>query len=139
MPSIQANFDNMFRFGGAAIILVGIFMVLQPFVSALVFAGVLAIATWPLFERLRKAVGGNSTLAATTMLLAILVLVIIPITLLSSGRGRTGPRRSSELAKGWTQDGRPRARVAEVDSGHRRAPVRPARIAAGSTARSCRR
>ena len=50
-------------------------MVVQPFISAMVFAGVLAIATWPLFERLRHSLGGNPTLAATVMLLAILVLV----------------------------------------------------------------
>ncbi|MGE5714022.1 MAG: AI-2E family transporter [Betaproteobacteria bacterium] len=104
MPSIQANFDNLLRFGGAAIVVVGIFMVLQPFLSAMVFAGVLAIATWPLFERLRKAVGGNSTLAATTMLIAILVLVIIPITFLSAAAADKVPA-VVELVKGWTKDG----------------------------------
>ncbi|HQR75320.1 MAG TPA: AI-2E family transporter [Burkholderiaceae bacterium] len=104
MPSIQANFDNLLRFGGAAIVVVGIFMVLQPFLSAMVFAGVLAIATWPLFERLRKTVGGNSTLAATTMLIAILVLVIIPITFLSAAAADKVPA-VVELVKGWTKDG----------------------------------
>ncbi len=104
MPSIQANFDTILRFGAAAIVIIGIFMVLQPFISALVFAGVLAIATWPLFERLRKAVGGNSTLAATTMLVAILVLVIIPITLLSVAAADKVPALA-ELAKGWTKGG----------------------------------
>ena len=94
----------MLRLGGAAIVVVGIFMVLQPFVSAMVFAGVLAIATWPLFERLRHALGGNSTLAATMMLLAILVLVIIPITLLSAAAADNS-RRSSNVAKGWTKGG----------------------------------
>jgi predicted PurR-regulated permease PerM len=83
MPSFQANLDTVLRLGGAAIIVAGIFLVLQPFLSAMVFAGVLAIATWPLFERLRRAVRGNSTLAATLMLLAIVVLVIIPIALLA--------------------------------------------------------
>src|SRR5512147_2183949 len=104
MPSIQANFDNLLRFGGAAIVVVGILMVLQPFLSAMVFAGVLAIATWPLFERLRRAVGGNSTLAATTMLIAILVLVIIPITFLSAAAADKVPA-VVELVKGWTKDG----------------------------------
>jgi len=104
MPSIQANFDNLLRFGGAAIIIVGIFLVLQPFLSAMLFAGVLAIATWPLFERLRRAVGGNSTLAATTMLLAILILVIIPITLLSAAAADKLPALV-EIVKGWTKGG----------------------------------
>jgi len=103
MPSIQANFDNVLRFGGAAIIVIGIFLVLQPFISAMVFAGVLAIATWPLFERLKSSVGGNSTLAATVMLVMILVLVIIPITLLSVAprtgfRSRSTPSRAGPRA-----------------------------------------
>ena len=104
MPSIQANFDNLLRFGGAAIVVIGIFMVLQPFLSAMVFAGVLAIATWPLFERLRRAVGGNATLAATAMLIAILVLVIIPITFLSAAAADKVPA-VVELIKGWTKGG----------------------------------
>jgi predicted PurR-regulated permease PerM len=104
MPSIQANFDNVLRFGGAAIVVIGIFLVLQPFISALVFAGVLAIATWPLFERLRKAVGGNATLAATVMLVMILVLVIIPITLLSAAAADKLPA-AVDLVKGWTKGG----------------------------------
>ncbi len=104
MPSIQANFDNLLRFGGATIVVVGVFLVLQPFLSAMVFAGVLAIATWPLFERLRKSVGGNSTLAASAMLVMILVLVIIPITMLSAAAADKLPA-AVELIKGWTKGG----------------------------------
>jgi predicted PurR-regulated permease PerM len=104
MPSIQANFDNVLRFGGAAIIVIGIFLVLQPFISAMVFAGVLAIATWPLFERLKSSVGGNSTLAATVMLVMILVLVIIPITLLSAAAADKLPL-AVDTIKGWTKGG----------------------------------
>jgi predicted PurR-regulated permease PerM len=104
MPSIQANIDNALRFGGAAIIVIGIFLVLQPFLSAIVFAGVLAIATWPLFERLRSSLRGNSTLAATAMLVIILVLVVIPISLLSAAAADKLPA-AVDLIKHWTQGG----------------------------------
>jgi predicted PurR-regulated permease PerM len=104
MPSIQANFDTVFRFGGAAIIVVGIFMVLQPFLSALLFAGVLAIATWPLFQRLQRTVGGNTTLAASTMLILIVVLVIVPITLLSAAAAEQIPSLLNVIRSGL-QDG----------------------------------
>jgi predicted PurR-regulated permease PerM len=104
MPSIQTNFDNVLRFGGAAVVVLGIFMVLQPFLSAIVFAGVLAIATWPLFERLRRSLGGNSTLAATVMLVMILVLVIIPITLLSAAAADKLPL-AADIFKGWIKGG----------------------------------
>ena len=104
MPSFQANLDTLLRLGGAAIVLVGVFMVVQPFISAMVFAGVLAIATWPLFERLRHSLGGNPTLAATVMLLAILVLVIIPISLLSAAAADQLPAVAN-VAKGWMKGG----------------------------------
>jgi predicted PurR-regulated permease PerM len=104
MPSIQANFDNLFRYGGAAIIAIGVLMVLYPFLSAMLFAGVLAIATWPIFERVRHAVGGNATLAATAMLVLIMVLVIIPITLLSAAAADQIPELVG-LFKSWTQGG----------------------------------
>nr|MCU0767951.1 AI-2E family transporter [Burkholderiaceae bacterium] len=104
MPSIQANFDTIFRIGGAAIIVVGIFMVLQPFLSAMLFAGVLAIATWPLFRRLQRTVGGNATLAASTMLILIVVLVIVPITLLSAAAAEQIPPLLNLIRSGL-QDG----------------------------------
>jgi predicted PurR-regulated permease PerM len=104
MPSFQANFDTVLRFGGAAVILAGIFLVLQPFLSAMVFAGVLAIATWPLFMRLRRAIGGNATLAASLMLMAILVLVVIPIALLAGAAADHVPDLIA-LGKRWMQGG----------------------------------
>jgi predicted PurR-regulated permease PerM len=104
MPSFQANLDTVLRLGGTAIIVIGIFLVLQPFLSAMLFAGVLAIATWPLYQRLRMSLGGNPTLAATVMLLMILVLVIIPITLLSAAAA-DGLPEAIEFVKGWTRGG----------------------------------
>ncbi len=44
---MQGRFDLIFRVTGAALVVVGIYLVLQPFLSALLVAGVLAIATWP--------------------------------------------------------------------------------------------
>src|SRR4029453_19648587 len=104
MPSIQANFDNLLRYGGAAIVAIGVFVVLYPFLSAMLFAGVLAIASWPIFERLKHAVGGNATLAASAMLILILVLVIIPITLLSGAAADQVPALVN-VFKSWTQGG----------------------------------
>ena len=81
--SMQGRFDLIFRLGGAALVVVGIYLVIQPFVSALLVAGVLAIATWPAYEKLRANLRGNSTVSASVMLLLILVTVIVPIALLT--------------------------------------------------------
>jgi len=79
--SIQRRFDWIFRLAATGIIVVGIFLVVQPFLSALLVAGVLAIATWPIYTRVRKALRGSSTWSATVMLLLILGLAVIPISL----------------------------------------------------------
>lgn len=84
---MQGRFDLIFRLGGAALVVVGIYLVIQPFVSALLVAGVLAIATWPAYEKLRGKLRGSSTVSASVMLLLILVTVIVPIALLAEAAG----------------------------------------------------
>lgn len=102
--SIQRRFDWIFRLAGTGLIVVGIFLVVQPFLSALLVAGVLAIATWPVYTRIRKALGGNSTWGATVMLLLILGLAVIPISLFADAVGQQLPALTSAV-KSWSQDG----------------------------------
>ena len=58
LSTMTGRFDVIFRLIGAGIIVVGIYLVLQPFLSALLVAGVLAIATWPLYRRIHDSLGG---------------------------------------------------------------------------------
>ncbi|MGZ8272842.1 MAG: AI-2E family transporter [Burkholderiaceae bacterium] len=104
-PSItMGRFDQIFRLIGAAVIVVGIYLVLQPFLSALLFAGVLAIATWPLYQRIHDGLGGRATWSAALMMLLILVLVVIPITLLAGAAAEQLPALVT-MVKGWFADG----------------------------------
>lgn len=98
------RFDQIFRLVGAGIIVVGIFLVLQPFLSALLVAGVLAIATWPLYQRIHDAMGGRATWAAALMMLLILVLVVIPITALAGAAAEQLPALFN-VVKGWFAGG----------------------------------
>ena len=102
--SMQGRFDLIFRLGGAALVVVGIYLVLQPFVSALLVAGVLAIATWPLYGKLRGNLRGNSTLSAAVMLLLMLVTVIVPIALLAEAAGDHLPALFSALRNWRAED-----------------------------------
>ena len=52
------------------VIAIGAFLVLRPFLSAIVWGAVLAYSTWPLFERLKSRLGGREALAAALMILA---------------------------------------------------------------------
>jgi len=63
------------------ILIAGSFWVMRPFLMPLIWAAVIVVATWPAFEKLEARLGGRHSLAVTTMALAILLIIIIPITL----------------------------------------------------------
>jgi predicted PurR-regulated permease PerM len=78
---------QMERYAQAAalvLLVVGCFLVLQPFITGILFAAVICSSTWPLFVRLRRAVGGRATVAASLMSLALVVLVVAPLALLAT-------------------------------------------------------
>jgi predicted PurR-regulated permease PerM len=68
-----------------AVLAVGCVLVLRPFFTAVCFALILVIATWPAFERLQDLLGGRKALAALLMVtLATLVFVVPPALVASS-------------------------------------------------------
>jgi predicted PurR-regulated permease PerM len=60
-------------------LIAGVFIVLRPFLPSLLWATTIVVATWPLMRAIERRVGGRRWLAATVMLLAMLVIVIAPI------------------------------------------------------------
>ena len=102
--AMQGRFDLIFRVAGAALVVIGIYLVLQPFLTALLVAGVLAIATWPAYERLRSNLRGHSTISASVMLLLILVTVIVPIALLAEATADHLPALFSAV-RNWRAEG----------------------------------
>jgi predicted PurR-regulated permease PerM len=64
-----------------ALLAVGCFLVLQPFVSALLWALILAYTTWPAFQLLRDRLGLSPGFAALVMVLAEFLLIGVPIAL----------------------------------------------------------
>ncbi|MCS7266781.1 MAG: AI-2E family transporter [Geminicoccaceae bacterium] len=65
-----------------------VFLILRPFAGALIWAIVLAVALWPLFARLRAAIGGRSGLAALIVSVALLATMVAPIVRLALDVGR---------------------------------------------------
>ena len=62
-----------------AVLAIGCVLVLRPFFTAVCFALILVVSTWPAFERLRHLLGGGRTIAALLMVaLATLVFVVPP-------------------------------------------------------------
>jgi len=82
MPTEQ-SLRQFAQLAAIGIVVVGCYRVLLPFIPAILFAVVVCISTWPLYERLRRVLRGKSTLAAMAMVLLLMVLVIVPSALLA--------------------------------------------------------
>jgi predicted PurR-regulated permease PerM len=82
MPTEQ-SLRQFAQLAAIGIVVVGCYRVLLPFIPAILFAVVVCISTWPLYERLRRLLRGKSTLAALAMVLLLMVLVIVPSALLA--------------------------------------------------------
>ncbi|MGH6915082.1 MAG: AI-2E family transporter, partial [Geminicoccales bacterium] len=67
------------------ILTVGCFLVLRPFLSALLWAMILAFSTWPLYARFLHALNGRKTLAASLMTLLVATVLVLPLLAVGSG------------------------------------------------------
>ncbi len=76
-----SRFEQYARIAAIFLLLAGAFLVIQPFLAAVLFAIVLCLSTWPAYARLRQAWGGRETLAALVFTLGLLVVIALPIAL----------------------------------------------------------
>jgi predicted PurR-regulated permease PerM len=86
------------------VLLVGSVWTLLPFLSALIWAATIVIATWPLLVRLERLTGGRRSLAATAMTLLVLLAFIMPfgvaISVLLDAAGQSPKVMSDFLSHG---------------------------------------
>lgn len=64
-----------------ALIGFGCFVVLKPFITAILWAAILCFATWPLHSRIQRLVRGRKSLAAALMTVLIATVVVLPFAL----------------------------------------------------------
>ena len=55
--------------------------ILQPFLGAMIWATMIVVATWPLMMKVESAAGGRRWLAVMVMTLAMLFLLVAPLTI----------------------------------------------------------
>src|SRR6516162_8226037 len=79
-----------------AVLLLGILAVLRPFITAILFGAILAIAAWPLRDFLLRR-GLKRGLAATLLLLLALAVVALPLTAMAPGLGERLTQGTSRL------------------------------------------
>jgi predicted PurR-regulated permease PerM len=76
--------DQMLTLAVLALLLVGCFLVLEPFLTAVVWAAILCATSWPLFARLRVRFRRHDWLAALVMLLLITVVLFAPFVIVGA-------------------------------------------------------
>ncbi len=88
------------------LLILGCGLVLRPFVSALLWAAVLCCAGWPLYNRLLRLVKNRRSLAASILMIGMILLLLLPFvivgtTLADNVQALTG------AVKGWLAEGPP--------------------------------
>jgi len=76
--------DQMLTLAVLALLIVGCFLVLQPFITAVVWAAILCVTSWPLFSRLRKRFQRHDWFAALLMLVLITVALFAPFVIVGA-------------------------------------------------------
>lgn len=80
---MEKRFEYFAQLAVMSILVVGCFLVLRPFLAAMLLATVLCISTWPLYLRLLHRMKGRQNMAAFTMTLSLALVVILPLALVA--------------------------------------------------------
>lgn len=80
---MDKRFENFARLAAALILVVGCFLVLRPFLTALLFAAVVCVSTWPVYVWLLRKMKARQGLAAFAMTLSLVVMIILPLALVA--------------------------------------------------------
>jgi predicted PurR-regulated permease PerM len=98
--------DRTITLAVLAVLVTGVFFVIQPFISAIVWAVVLAATTWPVFAWLRGRLSGRSGLSATIATLLILLVVVAPFLIVGVTLAENSDRVASFM-RGLVANGPP--------------------------------
>jgi len=77
----SSRFEQYARIAAIAMLVVGCFLVLQPFLGAILFAGILCFSTWPIFVALRDRLGGRAWLASVVIVMVLVIAMAVPVAL----------------------------------------------------------
>jgi predicted PurR-regulated permease PerM len=80
---LHRTLEATIRIGLLLIITVSCFKIIEPFVIPIIWGIIIAIAAYPLYGRLRTALGERHKLAATVFTFAFLIIMIVPTVLLT--------------------------------------------------------
>lgn len=80
---MEKRFEIYAQLAAVIILVGGCFLVLRPFMTAVLFAAVVCVSTWPLYLWLLRKLKNRQSLAALTMTLSLIMLVVLPLALVA--------------------------------------------------------
>lgn len=83
MAPTMINTSQLARIAVIAMLVLGCFLVLRPFLAAILFAAIVCVSTWPFYRRVRTLLHERNTLAALVMTLLMLLALFGPLTYLA--------------------------------------------------------
>ena len=106
MPPPPNRIEQTLTLAMLAVLITGCFLVLRPFLTAVLWAVVLAATTWPLHARLVGWLGGRSAVAAAVMTLLIAAVVLMPFVIVGVSLAENADRMA-EFARRVVDEGPP--------------------------------
>lgn len=83
----NTRLENLLTTAALVLLVVGCFVVLAPFLSALLWAVIVSFSTWGAYGRLHRALGGRNTLAALVMTLTLAAVLVLPLAAVATKLG----------------------------------------------------
>lgn len=80
---MEKRIEQLAQIAAVLILVIGCYFVLKPFLVATLMAAVVCISSWPAYEWLLQRLKGRRNWAATSMTLALVLVVIIPLALVA--------------------------------------------------------
>ncbi|HTS23223.1 MAG TPA: AI-2E family transporter [Casimicrobiaceae bacterium] len=80
-PPSTGRIEQWIALAVLVVLVAGCYLVLQPFLTAVLWAIVLCCTTWPVFTRLRSAMRGRITVPALLLTLAVALVLLAPFVI----------------------------------------------------------
>jgi predicted PurR-regulated permease PerM len=106
--SDEQRSDRILALVALALLGGGCLWVLWPFMSALLWAAILASVTWPVFLWLDRRVGGHRLIAASLMTSLVTLILVVPFVIVATGLA-DNVTEFGKMVTGFLKDGLPDA------------------------------
>jgi predicted PurR-regulated permease PerM len=103
MDFTQNTIEAAIRLGLLLLLAAWCFMIVRPFIEPVMWGVIIAVATYPLFVKLKSVMGGRNKLAAFVFTLIALAILIIPTMMISDSIIHTSQVISAKYEQGQLQ------------------------------------